>query len=102
MVNYRPIPEWLKKKIRARDKKCVYCKIPFKNNPTDRAEWEHIDNDENNICEENVTLCCKSCNASKGDKKLMDWLNSPNKKKKEINKETVADIIKEYIRKYAL
>lgn len=97
MVNRWNIPEELEKKVRNRDKFCVYCKVKFKNNFTERATFEHIDNDEKNISEENITMCCVSCNTSKGMKNLLNWLESPYCKKKNITKDTVADVIQKWL-----
>ncbi|HPN72838.1 MAG TPA: HNH endonuclease, partial [Candidatus Omnitrophota bacterium] len=55
-------------------------------------------NDAKNISEQNIVLCCKACNSSKGAKKLEEWLNSSYCKKKNINKNTVAGIIKSALR----
>lgn len=98
MANKWKIPDKLEKEIIRRDKVCVYCRVPFKNNSRDKATWEHIDNNENNICKENVALCCYSCNRNKGNKKLLIWLDSPYCKRNGINKETVAPIVKEYLK----
>lgn len=76
MVNKWNIPKELENKIRQRDKVCFYCKKEFKNNPKDRATWEHIDNNAKNISEDNIVLCCNSCNASKDTKTHKDWLES--------------------------
>jgi len=48
---------------------------------------------------ENISRCCVSCNASKGQKNLDDWLESPYCKKKGITSETVADIVKQALKK---
>ena len=58
------------------------------------ATWEHIINDASIITRENIARCCVSCNSSKGTKDLSDWLQSSYCKKKGINKETVADVVK--------
>jgi hypothetical protein len=101
MSNSWGIPDWLEKKIRDRDKFCVYCHIKLKEypltkgTPSDKATFEHIDND-GLPSEENIAMCCASCNSSKGTKKLLDWFSSDYCKKKKINKETVAEIIKKH------
>lgn len=84
MSNKWHIPRKLEEKIRSRDKKCIYCHKEFGKEIKDRAEWEHIDNDENNITEENIALCCGSCNRSKGAKSLKEWLKSKYCKRKGI------------------
>ena len=102
MTNNYNIPNWLEEKVRDRDKNCVYCDVKLKNHPRakgtpgDKATFEHIDND-GPPSEENIAMCCSSCNSSKGVKKLLDWLDSPYCKKKNISKETVANIIRKYI-----
>lgn len=99
MVNRWGIPAQLEEKVLLRDKRCVYCGVSFKANSRRRGTWEHIDNDENHICEENIVRCCSSCNSSKGTKTLSKWLNSPYCKKKKINPLTMARIIKLYFRR---
>jgi disulfide oxidoreductase YuzD len=102
MANSWDIPNWLEAEVRRRDTICVYCRVPLKEHaqakgsPSDKATWEHIDNDGLPV-RENIALCCAACNASKGVKKLMDWLDSDYCKRRNINKNTVADIIQKYI-----
>lgn len=98
MANNWNIPDWLEEKARARDKRCVYCGVKFKDNHRDKASWEHINNKGKDVEEWNIVLCCKSCNSSKGVKKLSDWLESPYCKNRNINNKTVALIIKKYIK----
>ena len=90
MSNRWHIPKELEEKIRKRDKICVYCHKVFGENPKDRAEWEHIDNDENNITKKNIALCCGSCNRSKGAKSLKEWLKSDYCNKHSISKSSLA------------
>ena len=96
-MNNWGIPAWLEEKVRKRDKFCVYCHVKMKEyphtkgTPHDKATWEHIDNDGPNS-EANVARCCCSCNASKGTKKLADWLKSSYCKKSGITKERIASI----------
>lgn len=97
MANNWNIPNQLEKTVRRRDKNCVYCHVKFKDNSRDKASWEHINNNEKDIEEWNITLCCKSCNSSKGVKKLLDWLETSYCKGKNINRKTVAKIIRKYI-----
>lgn len=59
------------------------------------ATWEHIINDARIISRENIARCCVSCNSSKGTKKLSDWLESDYCKKRGINGETVAEVVKQ-------
>lgn len=102
MTNNYNIPDWLEKKVGGRDKDCVYCHIKLKSyprakgTPYDKATFEHIDND-GHPSEENIAMCCASCNSSKGVKKLLGWFESSYCKKKNIGKDTVANIIRKYI-----
>ncbi len=105
MANNYNIPEWLENKVRLRDTNCVYCDIKMqshihaKGTPADKATFEHIDND-GPPTEENIALCCAACNASKGTKNLSDWIGSPYCLKKNINNQTVAEIIKKYLKTF--
>jgi 5-methylcytosine-specific restriction endonuclease McrA len=98
-LNKWGIPNWLEEKVKKRDKFCVYCHVKLKEyprtkgTPGDKATWEHIDNNGPNS-EFNVVRCCSSCNASKGTKKLSDWLESSYCKKKKISKETIANVVR--------
>jgi hypothetical protein len=102
MTNNYNIPDWLEKKVKIRDQFCVYCQVKLKEyphtkgTPSDKATFEHIDND-GPPSEENIALCCASCNSSKGVKKLKDWLNSPYCRDKNINIKNVAAIIRLYL-----
>jgi hypothetical protein len=43
---------------------------------------------------ENIALCCRSCNSSKGQKLLADWLGSEYCRRRGIDSERVADVVK--------
>lgn len=101
MANNWNIPKWLEDEVRDRDKKCVYCAVEFtppKFSKKSAASWEHIINDAKIITRENIALCCCGCNASKGAKKLSDWLKTKYCSDRNINEDTVASIIKAAIR----
>lgn len=99
-MNRWNIPEWLEKEIKARDKFCIYCgvemfdKMSSGGSRKSVATWEHIINDANIINRENIARCCFSCNSSKGTKNLSDWLESSYCKKKGINPNTIAPVVK--------
>lgn len=63
------------------------------------ATWEHIVNDARIITRENIARCCASCNSSKGVKKLSLWIESNYCKQHGINRETVADVVKEALKR---
>lgn len=101
MANNWNIPAWLEKEVRERDKNCIYCGVeftPVKVCVKSSASWEHIINDAKIITRENIALCCRGCNASKGQKILSDWLQTKYCKDRGISYKTVAPIVKEAIR----
>lgn len=89
-MNSYNIPASIEEKIRSRDKKCVYCGKDFEGDET----IEHIDNNIQNISVENLAICCRACNASKGQKNISEWLESDYCKSKNITTDSVADVIK--------
>lgn len=100
MANRWGIPKNVEELVKKRDLNCVYCGIFFTNsvpNHKTRPTWEHIINDIRINGSDNIALCCGSCNASKGTKKLIDWLNSKYCMAKGITKENVAIVVKEYL-----
>jgi hypothetical protein len=100
MPNNWNIPAWLEKEVRARDTSCVYCGcefLPYKESSKAAASWEQIINDITIINKENIVLCCCSCNASKGKKKLSSWLESSYCNDRGITSETVAPVVKHAI-----
>ncbi len=104
-MNNWGIPDWLEKEVRERDKNCVYCGIEMIDHMPPRrprkavGTWEHIINDQNIVSRENIARCCVACNSSKGTKKLSDWLQLSYCKKHGIDKDTVAEVVKEALKK---
>lgn len=97
MANKWNIPPDLEKEIRERDKVCVYCGNAFlshKLSTKASASWEHIINDASIVNRDNICLCCRGCNASKGQKQLSNWLTSKYCFERGITRDTVAPIIK--------
>jgi hypothetical protein len=103
-VNRWGIPDWLEEEVKVRDKFCVYCGVQLvEQTPQDGtrktvATWEHIINDANIITRENIARCCAACNSSKGTKPLSDWMQSNYCKKRSINKNTVAEVVKKALK----
>jgi hypothetical protein len=101
------IPDWLEEEVKERDKVCVYCgtqmidKMPPPGHRKTLATWEHIINDASIVTRENIARCCAACNSSKGTKKLTDWLQSNYCKRRGINRNTVAEVVKEALRVHA-
>lgn len=101
MANRWGIPKEVEEHVKKRDLKCVYCSSEFSKNRDIRKHkpsWEHIINDIRINGITNIALCCMSCNASKGAKKLEDWLNSAYCKEKGITSQNVADVVKDAIK----
>ena len=103
-MNVWGIPDWLEIEVRARDKTCVYCgvrmmeNIPRGDPRKAAATWEHIINDAQIVTRENIALCCAGCNSSKGQKKLVDWIQSPYCREKGITRDNVSEIVKQALR----
>jgi hypothetical protein len=96
-LNLWNIPDWLEQEVIARDRRCVYCGVGFERPQTSRRDtpsWEHIINDASIVTRENIARCCVGCNASKGRKHLVAWLNSSYCKGRGITQETVAPIVR--------
>lgn len=79
MANRWGIPKSVEELVKQRDTNCIYCGVSFTNSIftiKTRPTWEHIINDIRINGPENIALCCGSCNASKGSKKLVDWIET--------------------------
>ena len=89
--------------MRARDAVCIYCGDAFGSRPGNGSlpSWEHIINDETIITRENIALCCRSCNSSKGTRPLVVWLAGGYCQRRGITKLTVAEVAKKALRKTA-
>ena len=101
MPNRWGVPKEVEELVKARDLACVYCGVPFQNSDTStksKPSWEHIINDIRINGPENIALCCRSCNASKGAKKLEIWLESSFCQKKEIGYSTLAQVVLDYLK----
>lgn len=102
MANRWGIPRNVEDHVKQRDLCCVYCGVEFtspSNSFKSRPTWEHIINDIRINGPENISLCCGSCNASKGRKTLEEWLNSNYCMLKGISKESVAAVVKAHFKK---
>jgi len=107
MSNKFGIPEKELLKIRVRDKKCVYCHkkliYPFvKDRQGECATIEHLNFDgpfywKDGLKIRDIVICCGSCNSSRGVKKLPDWFKTKYCVLRNINENTVADPVKEYL-----
>lgn len=95
-MNRWNIPAWLESEIRERDIACIYCSVVFGSvtGHGSGPSWEHIFNDARIITRENIALCCRSCNSSKGARLLADWLSSPYCQRRGITRDTVAEVVR--------
>ncbi len=103
MTNRWGISKEIEKMVLVRDLCCVYCRVTFINsdqNKKTRKTWEHIINDIRINGADNIALCCGSCNASKGNKKLVEWFRSKYCETKNINNDSVALVVKEHLEKH--
>jgi len=102
MSNRWGIPKEVELFVIERDKTCVYCGVAF-TNPNEYRKtmqtWEHIINDIRINGPENIALCCCSCNASKGTKKLQDWFKSKYCISKGISIHSVALVVRKFLEK---
>jgi len=112
MSNKYGIPEDELKKIRARDKACVYCHKAMeeyshaKGVSKDKATIEHLNKDGPFYWNKaiifdssTVAICCGSCNSSRGKKELLDWFKTQYciNRNRAINENTVTELVREYI-----
>jgi hypothetical protein len=96
-MNRWGIPELLERFVSARDTSCIYCGSCFVAEGAKRgqkASWEHIINDARIITPGNIALCCISCNASKGNRTLSEWLKSRYCQRRAITRESIAEVAK--------
>jgi hypothetical protein len=103
------IPDDVLSEIMERDKKCVYCHkvmiYPYiGKNAKDSATIEHLSPDppfhwSDGMQASNIVMCCGSCNPSRGAKQLADWFNSAYCLAGNINENTVAEPVKNYLQR---
>ena len=112
MANKFGIPEKVEQKIRRRDRRCVYCRkrMIYPCSGNNRRDWATIEHFResgpfywadglNGLKEEDLAICCLSCNSSRGKKGLLIWFKSQYciDRNRNINEQTVAKPVKEYI-----
>lgn len=111
MANYFGIPENIEEEIRARDAVCVYCGAEMKmyngviGTPSDKATIEHLSFDgpfywKDELNREDIVICCGKCNSSRGKKKLIEWFGSAYCLERNINKDTVAEPVRNFLQRY--
>ena len=103
-MNRWNIPGWLEREVIERDRHCVYCGVEFtvhRARRRDRPSWEHIINDARIITPENIARCCVGCNASKGTKSLVEWLQSKYCGTHRITRGSVASVVRSALKSNA-
>lgn len=103
------IPADVLSEIMKRDRECVYCHKLMINpydmeNRRDSVTIEHLSPDppfhwSDGMRADNIVLCCGSCNSSRGAKKLIDWFKSPYCIAGNINANTVAEPVRNYLKR---
>lgn len=96
-MNHWGIPAALEAEVLARDRRCVYCGVSFETSAArrgDQPSWEHIVNDARILTAANIARCCRSCNASKGAKRLCDWLHSAYCARRGISLSNLAEVVR--------
>lgn len=101
------IPTEILDGIRERDKNCAYCRktmvYPYRRSAcSDSATIEHLNHDgpfywETGLRAEDIVICCGSCNSSRGIKVLTDWFATNYCIERGIDKNTVAESVREYL-----
>ncbi|MBP6945759.1 MAG: hypothetical protein KBC74_01670 [Candidatus Pacebacteria bacterium] len=102
MKNNYGLPKDELQRIFKRDKICVYChkKMTDHGAHNKRSNWYTIEHLNylppwNNPA--TVTICCWSCNSSRGNKKIRDWFKTDFCITRDINEDTVAEPVRKYI-----
>ncbi len=90
-----------------RDELCSYCckKMIYPYDVSkrkDSATIEHLNFDgpfywKDELQAVDIVMCCGSCNSSRGVKKLQSWFSSDYCMKRNINKHTVSELVKDYL-----
>ena len=105
-MNRFGIPANTEQRIRARDTRCVYCREQFSHaSRKDTPTIEHLHEKrpfywEEGLKEEGLAICCGSCNSSRGNKSLQEWLQTSycTQRDMPINSSTVAEPVRRYLR----
>ena len=107
MKNRFGIPEIELSTVCARDKKCAYCGKEMiypsdLKNLKDSASIEHLNFDgpfhwKDGLEIRDIVMCCRSCNSSRGIHKLENWFKTKYCIDRNINENTVASPVKEYL-----
>ncbi|NQV88043.1 MAG: hypothetical protein HQ402_00615 [Parcubacteria group bacterium] len=105
MKNKYGLPEKELERTKTRDKTCVYChKVMIEpSSGGDRKDWatiEHLNHLPPWDKSATVAYCCGSCNSSRSNKRIIDWFETSYCIGKNINFDTVAQPVRDYVRNY--
>lgn len=97
------LPEDDLSSIRERDRVCVYCHKPMIPVGSDgpQSDWatiEHLNHKPPWNNPNTVAICCWSCNSSRGNQLLRDWFLGEYCRSKGIDRPTVAEPVRNYLR----
>ena len=93
MANQWGIPRQVEEAVLQRDVRCVYCGCEFGHERAQKRSWEHIINDVAMATVDNIALCCIGCNASKGARRLSDWLESAGAQRRGVSAATLSPVV---------
>jgi hypothetical protein len=105
MSNRYRLPEDKVDAVRERDTRCVYChkEMHKPSASVARASWatiEHFNHLPPWNNPDTIGICCFSCNASRGNKLILDWFRTAYCKERDISPSTVAVPVLEYISRH--
>lgn len=102
--------------VKKRDINCVYCHklFNFDHDKNKRKDWDTIEHlnhrpdwdsvgsyhKENKPVLEIIAICCAACNSSRGAKPLSNWFETGYCIHNNINYNTVAQVVKQYVDKF--
>ena len=108
MANQFGIPQDVEQRLRAGFIICAYCRgamqahLGLRGCKGDKATIEHLNWEgpfywSDGLKEEDLVICCGSCNSSRGKKTLRVWFASTYCVQRGISASTVADEVKRYL-----
>lgn len=107
MANNFKIPRDVEQRLRARESTCAYCRREMKaypglkGAPGDKATIEHLNREGPfywpDLEEKHIVMACNSCNASRGQKRLRDWFETPYCQDRGIGPQTVNKVVQDYL-----
>lgn len=123
MTNKFQIPQEVLDRVGEPDNRCVYCIQPleeYKHHAGSKnrmATIEHLREEgpfywrdvvvdgvlkQGGVKEEDLAICCVSCNSSRGAKPLIDWFAGEYCRERNIDRATVRGRVREYLRRIAV